>query len=138
MAETARLRPMKAEWPGGTDARSARRRIEAIEKILERSFHIPGTRIPVGLDAVAGLLPVAGDVLTAAMGLYAVWEARNLGMSKWQLARMLGNVGVDAAIGAVPLLGDLFDFAYRSNTRNLRLLRRHLDRHHPSSITLEG
>jgi hypothetical protein len=64
----------------------------------------------------------------AAMGLYLVWEARNLGASRFTLARMLGNVGVDALLGSVPLAGDVFDIFFRSNRRNIKLLRQHLNR----------
>ena len=138
MPQQGTARRMTAELPLGRDAVSVRRRIEAMERVLERSFVIPGTKVPVGLDALAGLVPVAGDVLTAAMGIYLVWEARNLGMSRWQLARMLANVGVDTALGAIPLAGDVFDFVFRSNSKNLRILRKHLDRHHPASRTIEG
>jgi hypothetical protein len=81
---------------------------------------------------------VVGDVITASMGAWLVWEARNLGMSKFQLVRMAGNVGVDTALGAIPFVGDLFDFVFRSNTRNLRILKRYLDKHHPATMTLEG
>lgn len=133
-----RLERVVDTLPLGRDPLSVRMRIEAMEKVLERSFTIPGTKIPVGLDALAGLVPVAGDILAAGMGLYLVWEAKNLGMSKWQLARMTANVGVDALLGAVPLAGDLFDFLYRSNSKNLRIVRRHLDRHHPSTRVIEG
>ena len=138
MPQQGTARRMTTELPLGRDAVSVRRRIEAMERVLERSFVIPGTKVPVGLDALAGLVPVAGDVLTAAMGIYLVWEARNLGMSRWQLARMLANVGVDTALGAIPLAGDVFDFVFRSNSKNLRILRKHLDRHHPASRTIEG
>ena len=109
-----------------------------MERVLERSFVIPGTKVPVGLDALAGLVPVAGDVLTAAMGIYLVWEARNLGMSKWQLTRMAGNVGIDMLLGAIPFVGAIPDFFFRANTRNLKIVRRHLDRHHPATATIEG
>ena len=126
-------RRMEMDFPLGTDPASVRRRIEAMERVLERSFMIPGTRAPVGLDAIVGLIPVAGDVISAVMGLYIVWEARNLGMSRWQLARMVGNVGLDTAVGAIPVVGDLLDFVFRSNSRNLRNVRRHLDRHHPET-----
>lgn len=126
-----RLRP---ELPGlGNDPASVRQRVEMLERLLERSFRIPVLRRDVGLDAIAGLVPVLGDVVTAAMGAYVVWEARNLGLSKWQLWRMGANVAFDTAVGAVPLLGDAFDFFFRSNTRNLKILRRHLDRHHPAA-----
>lgn len=125
--------------PGfGRDPASVRRRIEMMEALLEGLFVIPGTRHRVGLDSLVGLVPVVGDLATAAMGAWMVWEARNLGMSKWQMARMAGNVGIDTLIGAIPFAGDLFDFLYKSNTKNLRIIRRHLDRHHPGSATIEG
>jgi hypothetical protein len=139
MAGTAQqARRMAPEFPFGRDAASVRQRVEAAEKLLERSFVIPGINQPIGLDAIVGLVPVAGDAIGALMGLYLVWEARNLGMSKWQMARMLGHVGLDAALGAVPFVGDLFDFVYRSNSRNLKIIRRHLDKHHPASRIIEG
>ncbi|HEY6817290.1 MAG TPA: DUF4112 domain-containing protein [Croceibacterium sp.] len=124
-------RPRPIGFPTGTDPAAVRRRIEAMEHVLERSFVIPGINRAVGLDAVVGLVPVLGDVLTAAMGAYIVWEANNLGLPKWKLWRMAGNVLFDSAIGAIPLAGDLFDLLFRSNTRNLRIVKRHLDKHHP-------
>ena len=136
--DQAGVRRMAAELPLGSDAQSVRRRIEGLERVLERSLTIPVVKRKVGLDAIAGLVPVAGDLLTASMGLYLVWEARNLGMPKWRLAQMLANVGFDTAVGAIPLAGDLFDLLFRSNSRNLKILRRHLDRHHPSTKIVEG
>ncbi len=124
--------------PLGSDPASVRRRIEALEQVLERAFVIPGTNRRIGVDALAGLVPVAGDTITALMGIYLVWEARNLGMSKWQLARMTGNVGFDWLVGLVPFAGDVFDFFFRSSSRNLRMIRRHLDRHHPGTKIIEG
>ena len=124
--------------PIGRDPASVRKRLEAMEKVLERAFTVPGINRPVGLDSIVGLVPVIGDVVTASMGAWLVWEGRNLGMSKFQLARMAGNVGVDTALGAIPLVGDLFDFVFRSNSRNLRLIKRHLDKHHPSTMVVEG
>jgi hypothetical protein len=132
------LQRMAGQIPLGTDALSVRLRVEALEKLLEGVFVIPGINRRVGLDAIVGLLPVAGDAITAAMGLYLVWEARNLGMPRWQLWRMAGHVGVDTLLGAVPLAGDLFDLLYRSNTRNLKIIKRHLDKHHPATRVLEG
>jgi hypothetical protein len=119
------------------DPAAVRKRVEALELMLERSFHIPGTRIPFGLDSVVGLVPVLGDLVTAAMGAYMVWEARNLGMSRWQLTRMAANVGIDTAIGAIPLLGDAFDLFWRSNSKNLRIIKRHLDKHHPGTRVID-
>ncbi|WP_082355948.1 DUF4112 domain-containing protein [Novosphingobium sp. AAP83] len=131
-----RLRP---ELPGlGNDPASVRQRVEMLERVLERSFQIPVIRRDVGLDAIAGMVPVLGDVLTAVMGAYVVWEARNLGLPKWKLWRMGANVAFDTAMGAVPLVGDAFDFFFRSNTKNLKILRKHLDKHHPASGVIEG
>ena len=127
--EPQRPRPM--DLPLGRDPGAVRQRIEAMEHLLERSFVIPGFNLPIGLDAVAGLVPVLGDLVTAAMGAYIVWEASNLGMPKWKLWRMAGNVVFDSAVGAIPVVGDVFDFLFRSNTRNLKIVRRHLDKHHP-------
>ena len=109
-----------------------------MEKLLERSFVIPGTDIPIGLDAVVGLIPVLGDIVTSAMGAYIIWEARNLGLSKWKLARMGANVLFDTAIGAIPLVGDAFDLVFRSNTKNLRIILKHIDKHHPEARVIEG
>ena len=120
-----------------TNPAALRKRIETLEFLLERSFTIPGINRPVGLDAIVGLVPVVGDVVTAVMGAYIIWEARNLGMPKWKLWRMMGNLGVDTALGAIPLVGDAFDFLFRSNTRNLRIIRKHLDKHHPGTIVID-
>ena len=138
-SERARPQRMGFELPSlGNDPAAVRQRIEAMEKLLERSLTIPGTKIPIGLDALAGLIPVAGDLITAAMGAWMIWEARNLGLPKWQMWRMAANVGFDTAIGAVPVVGDVFDFAFRSNSKNLRIIKRHLDRHHPATQVIEG
>lgn len=115
-----------------------RQRVEMLEMLLERSLTIPGIKFPIGLDAVAGLVPVVGDLITAALGAYIVWEGRNLGMSRWQLLRMAGNVGLDALIGAVPVVGDAADFLFRSNSRNLRIIKRHLDKHHPATRIIDA
>jgi len=122
----------------GTDAQSVRRRVEAMEKLLERVIVIPGINRPIGLDVILDVVPVAGDVAAAALGSYMVWEAKNLGMSKWQIGRMAGNVGVDFLLGLIPWVGAIPDFFFRSNTRNLRIIKRHLDKHHPGTRTIEG
>ncbi len=129
MDQPQRPRPMG--FTMGNDPHAIRQRIEAMERLLERSFVIPGINKPVGLDAIAGLVPVVGDFVAAAMGAYIVWEANNLGLPKWKLLRMAGNVAFDSALGAVPVAGDVFDLFFRSNTRNLKIVKRHLDKHHP-------
>jgi hypothetical protein len=122
----------------GTDPQAVRQRIEAMEQLLERLFVIPGIRRPIGLDVILDLVPVVGDVAAAALGAYIVWEARNLGMSKWQIARMAGNVGFDWLLGLIPWVGAVPDFFFRSNSRNLRIIKRHLDKHHPASALVEA
>lgn len=134
----ARPLPLGVDFPLGGAPADVRRRIEALEHLLERSLKVPGTNMTVGLDAVLGLIPIAGDAIAAAMGAYLLWEARNIGIPKWKLWRMAGNIAVDAAVGAVPVAGDLFDFAFRSNSRNLRIVKRHLDRHHPETRVIDG
>ena len=83
------------QFPGmGRDPQSIRRRLEMMEQVLERAFVLPGTNQRIGLDAVLGVVPVLGDIISAAMGAWIVWEARNLGMSRWQLTRMSANVAL--------------------------------------------
>ncbi|MFA7596742.1 MAG: DUF4112 domain-containing protein [Novosphingobium sp.] len=130
--------PMGMQMPLGTDPASVRQRVEVLEKLLERSLVVPGLNRPLGLDAIVGLVPVVGDLVTAAMGAYLVWEARNLGLPKWKLWRMAGNIAFDTALGSVPFAGDVFDFLFRSNSRNLRIIKRHLDKHHPASRVIDG
>jgi hypothetical protein len=137
-ANPQRPRPIGVQLPMGTDPHSVRTRIEVMERLLERSFTIPGIRYQIGIDAIAGLLPVVGDLVGAALGAYIVWEARNVGVPKWKLAGMMGNVAFDTAIGAVPFAGDAFDFLFRSNTRNLRIVKNHLDKHHPATRVIDG
>jgi hypothetical protein len=122
----------------GTDPASVRQRVEAMERLLERLFVIPGINRPVGLDVILDLVPVVGDVAAAALGAYIVWEARNLGMSKWQITRLAGNVGVDWLLGLIPWVGAIPDFFFRSNTLNLRFIKLHLDKHHADTATIEA
>ncbi|HEY6963604.1 MAG TPA: DUF4112 domain-containing protein [Erythrobacter sp.] len=133
-----RPEPIRFALPSGTDAASVRARIVMLERLLERSFTIPGVNMPVGLDAIIGLVPVLGDVVTTAMGAYIVWEAKNLGLPKWKLARMGANVLFDTAIGAIPVIGDAADLVFRSNSKNLRILLKHIDKHHPETRVIEG
>ncbi len=124
--------------PMGKDALSVRRRVEAMERVMEGLFVIPGTNRKVGMDVVLDLIPFAGSTIAAAVGGWMVWEARNIGMSKIQMTRMFGNVGIDWALGMIPFVGAVPDFFFRSNTRNLRIIKRHLDKHYPSTTTLDG
>jgi hypothetical protein len=122
----------------GTDPQSVRSRVEAMERLLERAIPIPGTNRSIGLDVILDLVPVAGSTAAAVLGAYMTWEARNLGMSKWQMTRMAGNIGVDWLLGLIPWVGAIPDFFFRSNTRNLRIIKRHLDRHHAGTATIDA
>ena len=122
----------------GSHPAAVRRRIEALEKLLEGLFTIPGTHQRLGLDVILDFIPVGGSVIAAVMGSYLAWEARNLGMPKSTVARMAGNIGFDALLGAIPLVGAVPDFFFRSNTRNLKIVKRHLDRHHPGTVTIKA
>ena len=120
-----------------TDPASVRQRVEALEKIMERMFVIPGIRRQVGLDVILDLVPFAGSTAGAVLGAYMAWEARNLGISKTQMVRMAGNVGVDWALGLIPWVGAIPDLFFRSNSRNLKIIKRHLDKHHPAGATID-
>ena len=122
----------------GTDPPSVRRRVEALERIMERLIVIPGVNRPVGLDVILDFVPFAGSTAAAVLGAYMAWEARNLGMSKWQMGKMAGNVGIDWLLGLIPWIGAVPDFFFRSNSRNLKLVKKHLDRHHPSGATVDA
>ena len=136
--ESERPTRMIPQVPLGREPHHIRQRIEALEYVLERSFTVPGWGRKFGVDALAGLVPIAGDIITGALSAYLVWEARNLGLPKWKLARMAMNVGIDSTLGMVPIVGDAFDFFYRSNSRNLRIVKAHLDKHHPAARIIEG
>lgn len=120
----------------GIDPASVRRRVEAIEYVLEGLFVLPGTNRRIGMDVIFDIIPFAGTAIAAAMGSWLAWEARNLGMPKFTYMRMAGNIGFDALLGAVPFIGAVPDFFFRSNTRNLKLIKRWLDKHHPGGATL--
>jgi hypothetical protein len=141
MTEATRIKPEPLHgFAGGyvgTDVAAVRKRIEALEHLLEGLFVIPGINRQIGLDVILDLIPIGGDAVGAAMGAYMVWEARNLGMSKTQMARMMGNVGIDFALGLIPFVGAIPDALFRSNSRNLKIIRRHLDKNFPSSAVVD-
>ena len=98
-------------------------RLQVVANLLDSAFLIPGTKQRIGIDAIIGLVPGVGDVVTTLLSTYIIWEARNLGVSRFALGRMLTNLGIHAAIGSIPLIGDMFDAFFRVNQRNMRILR---------------
>lgn len=112
--------------PGDFDESFAR--IEALAKMLDSAIRIPGTNVVMGLDAVLGLVPVIGDAISGAIASYIIWEARRLGAPRWLIARMAMNTTLDTVVGSIPVVGDLADIAYKSNLKNIALLKRHAEK----------
>ena len=101
-------------------------RVRALARLLDEAVAVPGTRFRIGLDAALGLVPVVGDVAGGLIGSYILLTAARLGVPRVVLARMLLNVVADSALGVVPLAGDVLDAAWRTNSKNARLLEGHL------------
>jgi len=125
-------------YSSGLRASKSRReriaRIEALARLLDTVLVVPGTNIRFGFDALVGLVPGIGDAITTMLSLYIVYEARQLGAPRQLVARMIGNIAIDGLVGAVPVVGDAFDLLWRSNRRNLTLLREYLDLRHCSPV----
>lgn len=111
----------------GPDPQALRTRLAWLEWMMERAIEVPIIRKRIGGDALIGLIPGVGDAVGGLIGLYLVYEAARAGAPKRMLAGMIARVGLDTALGSVPLVGDLWDFFYSSNSRNLAALKRHLD-----------
>ncbi len=117
----------------GTRPSAEVERLRTMARLLDSAIQIPGTRYRVGLDALIGLVPFAGDVTGAILSSFIVLRAARLGASRATVIRMMGNIALDAIVGGVPLLGDLFDAGWKANTRNLALLEAHLQRPGPTA-----
>ena len=124
--DSRRLGPREASDAGYVvrDARPSRasEQARALARLLDTAVRIPGTSVRVGLDPILGLLPGAGDLIGGVLSAYVLVLAARSGVSKTVLLRMLANLGTDAVVGSVPLVGDLFDVGFRANARNVRLL----------------
>lgn len=105
-------------------------RIDRVARLLDARFPIPGTRLRFGLDSIVGLIPGVGDLATAVPSTWMLWRGWKHGIPKRSLARMGANIGIDLAVGSIPLVGDLFDLGFKSNLRNADILRTELSRPH--------
>ena len=96
-----------------------------LSRLLDSAFEVPGTGYRIGLDPIIGLLPGLGDLVSPVFAVFVLWQSRELGLPRVVQLRMLFNVAIDAIIGAVPVVGDAFDFAWKANDMNMALLERH-------------
>ena len=119
------LRPPSDAVQGATSP-GALARARVVADLFDNALRIPGTNIRVGLDPLIGLIPGFGDLAAGFASVYIILEAARAGAPTTLLIRMLGNVGIDSVVGALPIAGDVFDFAWKSNARNVRLLEAHL------------
>ncbi len=110
------------------DAEDELRRLEALANLLDAQFGIPGTQLSFGVDSLIGLIPGIGDAIAAIPSAYIIIRAERLGVSNAVLARMIANLAADLFIGSVPVVGDIFDVAFKANRRNVALLRKHLEK----------
>ena len=107
--------------------------IRRVSQLLDSAMVVPGTSFRFGLDPILGLFPFLGDLVSPIFTIGVIWQARDLGIPRVVQLRMIFNVAIDTLLGMVPLAGDLFDFAWKSNTMNLALLERHAYEEHPAA-----
>ena len=122
---------MSREHAAPLDAAEKERKLEELDRLarmLDTQWRIPGTGIRFGVDGLASIVPGIGDVATGAVSAWIVYQGVRLGVPKHVLGRMVGNVALDTILGSVPLLGTVFDVFYKANNRNVRVMRKHLER----------
>jgi hypothetical protein len=125
-------RVLEGEWlgPETVEEREIRKRLAFLAWLLDSSIPIPGTQLTIGLDALVGLVPFIGDLIGVLASSYILAEANRMGVGRAILARMAFNVAVEGVIGIVPLVGDVFDAAWKANQKNVRLLNAWAERPH--------
>lgn len=109
--------------------------LRALQRALDEQFSIPGTRVRFGWDPIVGLVPWAGDALTALFACAIVIQAHQLGVPRVAQLRMLMNIAFDLLLGVIPVAGDIADVFWKANTRNMAILERHAGQPKPASLT---
>jgi hypothetical protein len=110
------------------DKRAAVARLDALARLFDTAFILPGTKIRFGIESIMRLVPGIGDAAASALSLWLLYEAKRLDIPNAVFARMVANVAIEGVIGAVPIVGDMFDVGFRANRRNVNLLREHFER----------
>jgi hypothetical protein len=110
------------------------KRVQRLSRVMDTAWRVPFTRIRFGLDSVFGLVPGAGDGLNLLVSAYALWLAHKLGAPRALVLRMIANSGIDFGVGSIPVLGDVFDLLFKSNTRNLKLLTDYLEKQDTNNV----
>ena len=108
------------------DREEACRRLQRIAKLMDSQFRVPVIGLRFGADAILGLIPGFGDIVTGAIGAYLIYEAHRMGIPRSALLRMIANIALDTAIGTIPVAGDICDVFFRANNRNMQILARHI------------
>ncbi len=131
---------MRNERADHADIEQTMARLDTLGRVLDSAVRIPGTDLRLGVDAIVGLVPVVGDAITTAISGYVIYEAHRLGASRWTIARMAANTTIDGVVGMIPIVGDAFDLMYKANSKNIALLRRHLERRGAAQgrVTIDG
>lgn len=127
ISPTTKKATVEPEVISNSERQQRIQQLQAIAELLDGQFKLPGTNIQFGLDALIGLVPGIGDFVSGGISIWLVREAQRLGAPKWLIARMMWNVVVDVSVGAVPLVGDVFDAAWKANRKNMALLNRHFN-----------
>ena len=126
--------PTQPADPGNADTERQIARLETLARVLDDVFRVPGTRIRFGLDGIVGLIPGVGDAATGALAAYLAVRAWDLGLPAGVILRMAANVGIDLAVGSIPVAGDLFDVGFKANRRNVELIKRELAKRAPAEV----
>ena len=129
MAEIDQALPLRYSRPRSRAKKSGQSSLEAaafLAKLLDTAFFVPGTRIGIGLDAIVGLIPGGGDLVTSFASLYILSVANRHRVPRLTQLRMALNIAIDALVGSIPVVGDLFDVYWKANLKNVELLKRHL------------